>query len=248
MIESLMMMMSDLPPSIDKARGLRAVCIALGVETLAWPSRERLINEAYEAFIGTLSPEILSEAIGGDYHRVDALLMIAELGIEPMLPIVFEDFRRHPDPMNIEVLGRLGEGEHLHAIFNALPNAEETARRTSMAEEGEIAEELLKGSANYAAIVRHIGKLAGPETIDRIKSAATDFHPWVRAAAMTAMMSIQRWTLDAESRELVQACMEDNFDFVRDAARETAAYHYLKVASDGANGLILSQNLDVSLN
>jgi hypothetical protein len=248
LVGRIMPMIEALPASINKARGLRALCIALGVETLAWPSRQERFDAAYEAYIETVSPEILTGAIRDDYRRVDALLMIAELGIEPLLPVVFDDFRRHPHPMNIEVLGRLGEGEHLHAIFDALPDAEEVARRTAIVEGEDLSGDLLQSSGAYAAIVRHIGKLEGPAAIARIKSAAIDFHPWVRAAAMTAMMSIQRWTLDTESCKLVQAGLEDQFDFVREAARTTAAYHNLKVTIDGTSGLILSEDFGISLN
>ncbi len=248
LLDSFVAMLGRLHPSIDALRGTRAVCILLGTESLSWPSRRERMEGAYTRFTALLDPEILTAAITEDNHRWDALRIILEIEYEVLLPVVLEDFRRRPDAMNIEVLGRLGEEEHLRALIGQLPDEAAIARRSklSLRELGTPA--VLEESAAYAAIIRHLGKLGSREDLAKIKTAAVDVHPWVRAAAMIAMRNIQRWTLDAESGDLVQRGVDDTAEVVSETAKETAAFHNLKVTIDGVEGVSLSDDFGVSLN
>jgi|GEM_PF-2543758 len=248
LLDSFVTMIGRLQPSIDALRGTRAVCILLGTESLAWPSRRERMEAAYTRFTALLDPDILTAAITEDNHRWDALRIILEIEYEVLLPVVLEDFRRRPDAMNIEVLGRLGEEEHLRALIGRLPDDAAIARRSLLSPRELGTPAVLEESAAYAAIIRHLGKSGSREDLARIKTAAVDVHPWVRASAMIAMRNIQRWTLDAESRDLVQRGLDDAAEVVSETAKETAAFHNLKVTIDGVEGMSLSDDFGVSLN
>lgn len=221
------------PPGIETVRGLRSLAIALGMESLAWESREILLQRVHDILLVHLDPNIVADAIRADHMREIALQLVVELGLTDLAPVVMEDFRKRPSALNIDVLGHIGEGEHLQLLFESLPDNHDMQSRSSVARDAAITGELHNSSAMYAAAVRHMGKLRRPEALSSIKTAARDFHPWVRAASMYAMATMQRWTLDGECRQLVRTCLEDSHDFVREAARQTAAHHNLNASISG---------------
>lgn len=221
------------PPGIETVRALRSLAIALAMESLAWESREGLLQRVRDILLVHLNPSIVAEAIRADRMREIALQLVVELGLTDLAPVVVEDFQKRPSALNIDVLGHIGEGEHLQLLFESLPDTQVMQSRSSVARDAAITGELHNSSAMYAAAVRHMGKLGRPEALSSIKTAARDFHPWVRAAAMYAMATMQRWTLDSECKALVRTCLQDSHDFVREAARQTAVYHNLNASING---------------
>ncbi len=233
---------------IETVRALRSLAILLAHEELGWKNQKTLFERARTLFLESLDPEIIAGAIRADRHREIAMQIIVELGLNDLAPVVLEDLNKRPSALNIDVLGHVGDGEHLQILFGLLPPAETSRARKFVARDAVISGDLHNTSAIYAAVIRHMGKLQRPDTLERVKSAAGDFHPWVRSAAMYAMGTMQRWTLDAECKMLVRTCLIDSHEFVRDAARNTAIYHNLNASINGMLGRASSQDLDISLN
>lgn len=220
-------LIASLPDSIETLGALRSIYIMLGYETIVWQEREMLRERAISMLLERLSRETLESAIR-DGHRQDiVLLLIMEGELTDLTYLALEEFRNRPTPLAADTLGTMGTPEHLEEMLRALPDHSEISERSKFARDTMISATFHERSLFYASIIRHIGRLGTSEAIERIKEAARDVHPMVRAAGMTGMRSLQQWTLDAESRELVRFCLGDPVPLVRDEAVSTAAYHTL---------------------
>lgn len=239
---------ATLRTDIDTIRALRSLAILLAHEELGWSGQDALFQRTRALFLESLDPEVIAEAIRADKHREIAMQIIVELGLNDLAPAVLEDLRKRPSALNIDVLGHVGDGDHLQILFELLPSEGSIHERISVARDAVITGDLHNTSAMYAAIIRHMGKLQRADALARVKAAAGDFHPWVRSAAMYAMGTMQRWTLDAESRGLVRACLGDSHEFVRDAARQAAVHHNLHASVNGMAGRPTSEEIGLSLN
>jgi len=240
--------LESLPPTIGTLRGLRSLAIALANDDLPLENREVLFSRTRDIFLQQVDPVELAEAIRTDHMREVALQIVVELELADMAPVVLEDFRKRPSALNIDVLGHIGQGEYLHLLLESLPDRRTLQERREIARDAMISGELHNSSAMYAAAIRHMGKLRHPEALASIKTAAADFHPWVRSAALYAMGTLQRWTLDAESRQLIRTCLTDSHDFVREAARQTAIYHHLNFSVGGMAGSLSGEDIGISMN
>ncbi|MEP7217908.1 MAG: HEAT repeat domain-containing protein, partial [Bacteroidota bacterium] len=240
-------LIEKLPSRIEALHALMGIGLELSKESFPWERRLEHLERARALFFGKLDADVLADAIRNDDLRWGALNIISEVRLTDLLPVVMEDFRKRPDPMNIDVLGSLGEGEHLRAIFALLPDTDELERRSRVQSTEQITGEMHEESVIYAVIIKHLGKMESPDAMARIKQAARDVHPRVRWAAVAAMTGVQRWTLDAECREIIRLALDDPFEMVKTVARQTAAYHNLNASINGAAG-ITGDNMGISLN
>jgi len=216
-----------LPGSIETLGALRTLYITLGYETIAWPERTVLRERAMSMLLERLSRETLEKAIRDGNRQDIALLLIMEGELSDLAYLALEEFERVPTPLAADALGTVGTPEHLARMTEALPDRSEIRERARISPTTPLSAEFHQRSLLYATVIRHIGKIGTAEVIRRIKEAARDIHPSVRASAMVAMRSLPQWALDAESRELVRFCLGDSTEFVRDEATTTAAYHAL---------------------
>ncbi|MDB5033384.1 MAG: hypothetical protein JWQ98_625 [Chlorobi bacterium] len=246
LLEHELTLIEKLPSRIDALHALMGIGLELSKESFPWERRREYLERARALFFDKLDADVLADAIRNDDLRWGALNIISEVRLTDLLPVVMEDFRKRPDPMNIDVLGSLGEGEHLRAIFELLPDTDTLERRARVQSAEQITGEMHEESVIYAVIIKHLGKMESPDAMARIKQAARDVHPRVRWAAVAAMTGVQRWTLDAECREIIRVALDDPFEVVRTAARQTATYHNLNASINGAAGV--TGDMGISLN
>ena len=220
-------LIAGLPPAIEVLATLRGILILSGMDDLTWEEKSALHDRAETMLLERLARETITDAIQSGNHRETAMLLIREVGLNDLLYLVLEDFRREPTPLNIQLLGSMGNEEHLQEILRLLPEPEEVLKRGEITDESPFSVDLYKRSIIYAAVIRYAGKQRTPAAISRTNAAARDFHPWVRASAMISMQFLQAYTLNAESKALVRDCLNDPEEIVRNAAEMTARHHAL---------------------
>lgn len=236
LVESIINNVASWPADIATLVLLRSIGIFLTFDTkVEWEHRERWLEKMREIYFEILTLDALRDAITEDHRRNAALAMVVEVEATDLLPEVLDDFHKRPERINIDVLGRLGNHQHLRALLEAIPGIVNLEARPSLERNAEeFGNEENRVSYLYASIVSHLGRLGTPEALAYVRSAGRDPHPWARTAAMEALNSLQRWTLDKSSKELVRICLGDEIDYVRDAARSTADYHQLNASLQGS--------------
>jgi hypothetical protein len=240
-IDAYLRFIERLPHSIELLTSLRGIFFTLDDETIVWDDREILQERSHSLLLERLARETLVDAIRSGHHRNTALALVREAELTEMAGVVLEVFRAEPTPFVVEVLGSIGNEKHLRELYRQLPDFREAMDRTLLPHDTPLTPELYMHSLLYASIVRHIGRLETPGAIRRIKLAARDFHPQVRAAAMIAMQCLMRWTLDAECKALVLACIEDADATVSELAQATANYHMLHASLNREGKGVLAQ-------
>ncbi len=236
LIETFLTHVTSWPHDITTLVMLRSIGIFLTFEEkVQWKHREEWLEKTREIYFDILTLDALREAILFDKRRGTALAMVVEIEATDLLPEVLEDFRRQPERINIDVLGRLGNHHHLRALLEAIPGIVNLEARPQLQRNAEeFGNEENRVSYLYASIVAHLGRLGTPKALAYVRNAGRDPHPWARTASMEALGSLQRWTLDKSSKELVRICLGDEIDYVREAARSTADYHQLNASLQGS--------------
>lgn len=232
--EAYLDLLQTAPASIVVLQSLRTLMLALRSQKISWERHKQLSNRAEELLGKSITTEIIEHAIRNNDRRTIALELILEWRMEHLLYLVEEEVQNHRDMLNIEVMGALGTHKQIEYLLRFLPNVEVLLQRTSQLRSSEMTIEEHEQSGIYAAIIRHVGKLGSGRAMQWIRLAANDFHPWMRAAAMYALGTLQRWTLDTEGKELVRNALKDEIELVRQVAEQTAIYHMLHTSIDRA--------------
>ncbi|HVZ38366.1 MAG TPA: HEAT repeat domain-containing protein [Candidatus Kapabacteria bacterium] len=192
----------------------------------SWSRREELFEQAGRVFMTRLTRKVLSDAIRNDHFRFAALQIAIEMEMSELMPAIMLDFHTRPHPVNVNAIGMLGSDEHLEELYALLlmGESQSMAVQESESEAGSDGHHDLEEIARAVAL-HHIGKLNRPGVLETIKRHARHHTVMMRKAALTSLTHVQRWTLDAECKELVRAGLNDADQHVRSAAQAAAQYH-----------------------
>lgn len=211
-------------PSIQLLAALHALIGFLSDESLAWDERESLLGRAWNLYPLKMDHDVLAEAIRTDRFRFAALEIARDLGIESLVPVILQDVRRRPHPANVNALGAIGGPTHLRELMRLLVrlNAAEAAPQKT-GPFSDWSEEYR--AAMRATLLQCIGKLNSRTALRLIENAMHDADPQARAAAVSGLQHVPRWTLGPRLKQELRNCVRDPVQTVQDLAVQVADYH-----------------------
>ena len=248
LIRGYLKLIESLPTSVNNLHLLWGIGSRLSDADITWPDRDDLLTWTRSVFLVKLSRDIIVDAIRNDEQRLAALQLAVVLEMHDIVPVILDDLRRHADPANVDAVGQLGDESAVAALLSVLPSSETLAEREATeritADEAPVDTETMM----YGVAVQHIGKLNSRRAIEHIRRAAGDPHPFVRAAAMSGLENMQRWTLDNDMKRMVREALADPSETVRAAAERAAAHHTLQASINRRTGSFPMDVLGLSAN
>ena len=96
------------------------------------------------------------------------------------MPQVRDLFAKNPEYSNIDTLGAIGEEEDLKTMLLGIPKLVDLKARKDIPRSAtNVFDPAHKNNMEYAQIVKHLGRLHTPDSIEQIKVAARDYDPQV---------------------------------------------------------------------
>lgn len=223
--EAYIAMLRERPADARLLAALRSLERFLDDDKLKWARRGPELEQVRRTFADRLSPAVLRRGLELKADRWYALQIIQEKALRELLPDVEAAFDQEPDAQTARILSELGERQQLEVMLKRLPTLIDLeARRSAPFSLDNINGPEYRHDFVYAQIIEGMGRLATQPAIARIKAAAADVNPLVRAAACKAVVQLPLDVVDDGLRTLVRARLDDSPPYVVEAAR-TAAKH-----------------------
>ena len=224
LFERYLSLVQTAAPDFEVLRALHGIELFLKDEDRAWVDREQLLDKVKKIYDSILKPDILRAGLWEDRNRWLACKIIKEMELSDLLPDIVNCFKAKPDRAVMDAMGCIGAAEQLEMLLQQIPaivdlGARENVPRSKINIHG------AQGAANmdYALIVRYLGRLGTPEAVRQIKTAAEDYDPQVRSAAMAAIVDLPPDRVDDRLKRQIMDCLADSPPYLVEAAEKAAA-------------------------
>jgi hypothetical protein len=201
-------------------------CLDIVKEHLAAhePVKEKdavFLSEVERLWAERFDDNVLRAGLRNADTRWLTLDLIGKLKIGSVLPEVREAFQREPDYSSISVLAELGNDEDLQMLFSAIPRLVDLKDRANRKiSPVNVHGPESKGAFEYGRIVEALGRLATPDAIAHLKSAASDYDPMIRRSACKAFARMPLDKVDEDIAKIIHERLNDPMAYVREAAKE----------------------------
>ncbi|MBT5421346.1 MAG: hypothetical protein HOK80_10685, partial [Candidatus Cloacimonetes bacterium] len=187
----------------------------LGNVEVTIDSKELILREIYMMYENNNSSEVIISRLSDDSWFGPAYNFILDKKIDYVLPSVIDMFRKTPEIDLAEIIGELGTSYHIFLMFEILFDIIDIKKRTTLPhlDNKDIEDEW---GYLYAKIVTYLGKIdvVTPKLYLQLNTAASDYNPNVREAAMLAIHDLQSYIINRELSDLIMQGLKDKAENV----------------------------------
>ncbi len=219
-------LLHKLPPGTRVLWSLHMLANFLDDEANDWERKASEREHVAEMLGAKFTAGALRSGVRDADERWMALRLVEHYEVRELLPDVRATHTQNPDCQTIDVLGRLGATLELETLRQSIPRLVDLAARAKMPfSTTNVHGREHRGGTEYGRIVRWLGRLATPGAVASIRTALGDYDPHVRSSACEAVAELPIGAIDASIVALIKQRLNDEPDYVAEAASKAADAH-----------------------